>query len=89
MRGSERKETTVRFLGWNNPLEKGMATYSSIIAWRIAWTEEPGWPQSMVSQRESYTIEQLTISFSIYNEGSRKYNKERVQFSSVQSLSPV
>ena len=32
----------VRFLGWEDPLEEGMATYSSILAWRIPWTEEPG-----------------------------------------------
>ena len=34
-------ETSVQFLGWEVPLEEGMATYSSIIAWRIPWTEEP------------------------------------------------
>jgi len=36
------RETWVQFLGWEDPLEKGMATHSSIIAWRIPWTEEPG-----------------------------------------------
>ena len=36
------KETWVQFLGWEDPLEKGMATHSSILAWRIPWTEEPG-----------------------------------------------
>ena len=36
------QKTQVRSLGWEDPLEKGMATYSSIIAWRIPWTEEPG-----------------------------------------------
>ena len=35
-------ETQVRSLGWEDPLEKGMATHSSILAWRIPWTEEPG-----------------------------------------------
>ena len=35
-------ETWVRSLGWEDPPEKGMATYSSILAWRIPWTEEPG-----------------------------------------------
>ena len=43
--------TWVRFLGWEDPLEMGMATYSSILAWRIPWTEEPGRLQSMGSQR--------------------------------------
>jgi len=40
------KETWVQFLGWEDPLEKEMATYSSILAWRIPWTEEPGRVQS-------------------------------------------
>ena len=35
-------ETQVQFLGLEDPLEKGMATYSSILAWRIPWTDEPG-----------------------------------------------
>ena len=45
------QETWVRSLGWENPLEKEMATLSSIIAWRILWTEEPGGLQSRGSQR--------------------------------------
>ena len=44
-------ETQVWFLGLEDPLEKGMATYSSILAWRIPWTEEPGELQSIGSQR--------------------------------------
>ena len=36
------RETTVRSRGWEDPLEKGMATHSTILAWRIPWTEEPG-----------------------------------------------
>ena len=40
-------ETQVRSLGWEDPLEKGMATHTSILAWRIPWTEEPGGLQSM------------------------------------------
>ena len=40
-----------RFLDWEDPLEEGMATCSSILAWRIPWTEEPGALQSMGSQR--------------------------------------
>ena len=36
------QETWVQSLGWEDPLEKEMATYSSILAWRIPWTEEPG-----------------------------------------------
>ena len=38
-------------LGWEDPLKKGMATHSSILAWRIPWTEQPGGLQSMGSQR--------------------------------------
>ena len=41
-------------LGWVEPLEEGMATYSSILAWRIPWTKEPGRLQSMGSQRVGY-----------------------------------
>ena len=45
------QETQVQSLGWEDPLEKGMTTHSSILAWRIPWTEEPGGLQSMGSQR--------------------------------------
>ena len=45
------RETWVRSLGWEDPLEKEMATHSSILAWRIPWTEEPGGLQSSGSQR--------------------------------------
>ena len=53
-------------LGEEDPLEKGMATYSSILAWRIPWTEEPGGPQSMGLQ-ESDTTERLVLSALIVN----------------------
>ena len=42
------QETRVQSLGWEDLLEKGMATHSSILAWRIPWTEEPGELHSMV-----------------------------------------
>ena len=45
------QETGVQFLGGEDPLEEGMATRSSILAWRVPWTEEPGRLQSMWSQR--------------------------------------
>ena len=45
------QDTQVQSLGWEDPLEKEMATYSSILAWRIPWTEEPGGLQSTGSQR--------------------------------------
>ena len=41
------RETWVQSLGWEDPLEKGKATHSSILAWRIPWTEEPGALQSL------------------------------------------
>ena len=47
----ETKETQVWYLGWEDPLEKGMATHSSILAWRIPRTDEQGGLQSMASQR--------------------------------------
>ena len=43
----------VRSLGWDDPLEEGMATHSSTLAWRIPWTEEPGGLQSTWSQRDT------------------------------------
>jgi len=49
------QETRVRFLGWEVPLEKGMAIQSSILAWRIPWTEKPGGLQSVGSQRVTKT----------------------------------
>ena len=47
----ETQELQVQSLGWEDPLEEGMAIHSSILAWRIPWTEEPGGLQSMGSQR--------------------------------------
>ena len=45
------QETTVRSLGWEDPLEKEMATHSNTLVWKIPWMEEPGRLQSMGSQR--------------------------------------
>ena len=45
---SAMRETQVGFLGWEDLLEKGMATHSSTLAWRIPWTEDPGGLQSMI-----------------------------------------
>ena len=47
------QETQVQSLGWEDPLEKGIATHSSILAWRIPWTEESGGLQSMESQSQT------------------------------------
>ena len=53
------QETQVRSLSWEDPLEKGMATHSSILAWRIPWTEEPG-GATVHGITESDVTEQLT-----------------------------
>ena len=55
------QETQVQSLGQEDSLEKGMATHSSIHAWRISWTEEPG-RCSPLGHKELDTTEQLTLS---------------------------
>ena len=58
------QETWIQSLGQKDPLENGMATYSSILAWRIPWTEEPGGLQSMGSERvgqDLATIQQQNV----------------------------
>ena len=45
------QEMQVQSLGWEDPLEKGMATHSSVLAWKVPWTEDSGRLQSMGSQR--------------------------------------
>ena len=69
------QETQVRSLGWEDPLEKGMATHSSILTWRIPWTEESGRQQSMgswgISMTEPPTLHFLPVSgltFHIHND---------------------
>ena len=47
------QDTWVQSLVWKHPLKKGMATHSSVLAWEIPWTEEPGGPQSMALQSQS------------------------------------
>ena len=55
------RETWVLSRSWEDPLEKGKATHSSIPAWRIPWTEEPGGLQS-TGRKESDTTERLTLT---------------------------
>ena len=50
------QETWVQYLGWEDPLEKGRATHSSILAWRTPWTEALGGLQSMASQRVGHDL---------------------------------
>ena len=61
----EMEETRVQSLGWEDPLEEGMATHSSVLAWRISWTEEPGGLRSIGSQRVGHDLSNLasTVSY--------------------------
>ena len=69
------QDTQVQSLGWEVPLEKRMATHSSILAWRIPWTEEPGGLQSYVNNpmyglwghKESDITEWLTLSLALWS----------------------
>ena len=56
------QETRVQSLGWEDPLEKEMATHSSILTWKIPWTEEPGGLQSMGSQRVRHDFCQIVLA---------------------------
>jgi len=56
------QETRVQSLGWEDPLEKGMATHSNILTWRIPGTEEPGRLESMRGRKGLHTTELLTLS---------------------------
>ena len=56
------QETPVQPMGQEDPLEKGMAAYSSVLAWEIPWTDEPGGLQSMGSQRVRYDCSDRTHS---------------------------
>ena len=56
------QETRVQSLGWEDPLEKKMATHSSVLAWKIPWTEEPGRLYGPWGHKESNMTERLTHS---------------------------
>ena len=61
------QETQVRSLGWEDPLEKEMATHSNTLAWKIPWTEEPGGLQSTGSQRVGHDwATSLSLSFYLF-----------------------
>ena len=77
------QETQVWSLGQEDPLEKGMATHSSILAWEIPWTEEPGRLQSMGSQRVDTTERPMLLVLLLEKEAADS------EFSSVQSFSRV
>ena len=67
------RETWVQSLGWEDTLEKGMATHSIILAWRIPWTEEPGGLQSSGSQRVRHDWVTNTFTFFSFHESQRAY----------------
>ena len=60
------RETWIRSLGWEDPLEKEVATHSNILAWRIPWTEEPGGLQSMGLQRVGHDWATFTFTITAY-----------------------
>ena len=59
------QETWVQSLGWEDPLEKEMATHSSILVWRIPWTEKPGGLQSVGSQKSRTRLSDFTLTFTL------------------------
>ena len=60
------RETWIRSLGWEDPPEKGTATHSSILAWKIPWTEEPGKLKFMGSQKNQTGLRDQTIKTCIF-----------------------
>ena len=68
-------ETWVRALGWEDPLEKEMATHSSTSAWKIPWMEEPGAGYCPWRRKESDTTERLHFHFQSYFVQSNKFEK--------------
>ena len=72
----ETKETQVRSLGQEDPLEEGMVTHSSILAWRSPWTEQPGGLQSTGSQSQTWLKRLSTHA----DKDSLKANQERAPY---------
>ena len=65
------QETWARSLGWEDPLEKEMATHSSILAWESPWTEEPGGLQSMESRKSDLGTKQQPHAFGAFVDSMR------------------
>ena len=74
---SEPRETWVWFLGWENPLEKGTATHSSIVVWRIPWTEEP-WRVTIHGVADSDVTGQLSLHFTSSRTYHLRYTVHRI-----------
>ena len=78
-------ESWVRSLGWEDPLEKEMATQSSILAWRTPWTEEPGELYTPWGSKESDMTERLHFTYSKQTKIERKRAIER-EFEEILTL---
>ena len=78
------QETWVQSLGWEDPLEKGKATHSSILVWRIPWTEEPGGLQSTGSQRVRHDRETNTFPTQPNHSAIHLKLTERCQLTTLQ-----
>ena len=63
----ETPEMRIQSLDWKDPLEEGMATHSTILAWRIPWREEPGGLQSMGSQRVRHLTAEKIDQIKVYS----------------------
>ena len=83
------RETWIQSLGWEEPLEKEMATHSSILAWRILWTEEPGWLQFMGLQKSEKWLSDFTYSFSIEKLGTWISSSQLIVFFFSLQFSPL
>ena len=73
------QETQVCSLGWDDPLEKEMATHSSILAWKIPWTEDPGGLQSMELQRvgRDWATEHVTMRHELFRVHNVPWKKQQ------------
>ena len=81
-------ETWFQTLGWEDDLEKRMATHSSILAWRIPWTEKPGGLQSMQLQRIRYDWATNTFTFTTNQQFNEVFSK-KIQIKSFQDFFPT
>ena len=72
------QETGVQFFGWEDPLEKEMVTHSSILAWRIPWTEKPGRLQSMGLQKSD-----TTYQLNYYKSSNTKLENSKILFLTI------
>ena len=76
------RETRVPSLGWEDPLEKGVVTHCSILAWRIPWTEEPG-GYGLWGLTESDMTERLTVSLSRHEISIREFLTAHLSFQAL------